>query len=454
MNDFSLWMGTEQCLLALMQSLRSPQDSRPAEPQSPILQIVDSVAVVDIHGPLLTRGYSGYYGSVTGYDDIRNAVIEAASTEGVQDIVLNIDTGGGSAAGIADVSSILREVGKTVPITTYNSGSMYSAGYWIGASASKVYAGQTSGTGSIGVIRVHQDMRKMLADMGIEMTVMRAGDKKALLNPFEELTPAIKSAEEKRLEQMRGMFAAHVAMSRSMDMNHVLDNIATGEEFTAPDALKLGLIDGIMSFDSLVNRLRTEGRQRAQASSIYGMESNMAKPKKFLDEATQAKLSLGVPLEEALASAPEAPETDEVPVEEPVAQVAEPVAEAPTASAPSDLTLYLQAELAAKSMQVVELQVELREAQSKLGHMSSLQTQFDEIVRDSATRMHIGMGGSAPDFSMLSGESLLAQFNSTRNKFNAMYPVGGKAALPSTEEAQGSVVRPASNKLRAVRISK
>ena len=75
----------------------------------------DNLAIVNISGPLTTRdrSYNRYMG-VVSYNEIRNAVFASMEAEGIEGIVLNMDTPGGSASGISELGEFLSEVDSSI----------------------------------------------------------------------------------------------------------------------------------------------------------------------------------------------------------------------------------------------------------------------------------------------------------------------------------------------------
>lgn len=67
-----------------------------------LLSVADGLATITIKGPLVNSDspYLKYYG-VTGYPEIREALLCAVNDPAVQQILLDVDSGGGSVSGCA-----------------------------------------------------------------------------------------------------------------------------------------------------------------------------------------------------------------------------------------------------------------------------------------------------------------------------------------------------------------
>lgn len=400
-----------------------------------------NVAVVDVSGPLTNSDsfWNQLFG-ITSYNAIRNGLIEAASDPEVKEIVMNIDSPGGSPAGLPDVSSLIQKISAAIPVTAYTAGHMTSAAYWLGSAADKVYAGPTATVGSIGVITTHFDVTKNLEKEGVTPTVIRAGDKKALGGPYEELSKEAKAEIQGQLDHLHDVFIGQVADHRGMSFGDVKKNLADGSTFIGEQAVSIGLADGITTLDALVGGLQA----RYESKSTRGTDA-MATKKKLLTAREVALIAEGVDPQAAIEGAPPAEETTppaeppstppETTEETPPAAAAAP---APAAAAP-DLVTFLQSELAAKTSEITHLNVKLAEQERELNAFKAHDSELKAIVATRINNMQIGLGGRPTDLSNLSTEALLSQHSAVAAQFNQTMPVGGVAIVTAGEEEPSKV---------------
>jgi signal peptide peptidase SppA len=249
-----------------------------------LLTIADNTAVISIAGSLVNNAsfWNRYFG-VTGYPEIKEALIHAANDETVDNIVLQIDSGGGTVSGVFELARFIKEVDEKIkPIESINTGVEASAAYLLGSQARTVHAQEMSQTGSIGVIMVHQEYSKFFKEKGIETTVIRAGSHKALVNPYEPLTDAAKADMQKTADFIHDKFIETVADGRGMSFTNVRDNMADGSIFFTEEAMRLGLVDNITSIDKLVAELNERqsgstggfGLQVGGLPAVVGLESS------------------------------------------------------------------------------------------------------------------------------------------------------------------------------------
>lgn len=222
-----------------------------------LLQKVGNVGVINIRGPLINSDSPIYaFFGVSTYPAICRAVISAAKDSSIEQILLSVDSGGGQVSGVADTGVLLSRVNKKLkPVTTYAGGTMASAAYWLGVSAGKRFASSTSEVGSIGVLSVHLDYTKQMQNEGVTATVTRSGKYKALENPYEPLSELAKQQIQARVDAAYQVFGDHVASSLGMTFAEMDKKIGQGRTFFGQKAADVGLVDGIASFDAVLNVL-------------------------------------------------------------------------------------------------------------------------------------------------------------------------------------------------------
>ena len=219
-----------------------------------------SVASVNIKGSLISQSsWLSRLVGLTGYDEIQNAVTAAAQEPGIDNILLDIDSPGGSVNGVAETGNLIRTIDETVmPVSSFTSGQMASAAYWLGSSAREIHATEMASIGSIGVIAVHQEYSKAMEKEGIKPTVFTAGEHKGRGNPYEPLSAADKTYIQEKVDGAYGFFVNAVAENRGLTADYVKENAANGKDFFATEAIGVGLIDRINSFQDVVKLLNNQ----------------------------------------------------------------------------------------------------------------------------------------------------------------------------------------------------
>lgn len=219
------------------------------------------VAFIPVRGVLLNR-FGGAYSDVTGYQALRQMFQAAEAAPDVRGIVFDHNSPGGDAQGVFELSAEIRAAKKpTAAIVDANS---YSASYALASAAGRIYVTPSGGVGSVGVYTMHVDMSKMLADYGVDVTLIFSGDHKVDGNPFEPLPDEVRGDIQARIDDRRQEFASQVAAGRNMTAEAVLATEA--RTYSAAEGVEVGFADAVMApQEALADFV---GRLQQQSSSF------------------------------------------------------------------------------------------------------------------------------------------------------------------------------------------
>lgn len=225
-------------------------------------QAVDGVAIIPVQGSLAQRvGGLDPYSGVCGYNQIEAKIEMAQDDDTVRAILLDVDSPGGEVAGCFDLSRKIaaysaRNGGK--PIVGAANEQACSAGYALLSACDEIYMPETGVVGSIGVWTLLVDMTRNLDREGVEITMIRAGERKARGAWFEKADKETVSKLLSWVDNTRDQFCRLVAENRNLQLANV--EAQEGDWFFGDDALSRGLIDGIGSFEAIFNRARELAR--------------------------------------------------------------------------------------------------------------------------------------------------------------------------------------------------
>jgi len=224
---------------------------------------IEGVAVIEMSGPLMKMASSltGGSSTVAIRQQIRNAVNDPA----VHSILMWIDSPGGTVSGTSDLAADIAAAAAVKPTVTHADDLMASAAFWAGSQASKVFANSTALVGSIGTYMVIEDSSGMAAMDGVKVHVVRAGDFKGMGVPGTEVTAEQLADSQRIINDLNAQFLQGVASGRRMSLPQV-QQLADGRVHVAAEAQKLGLIDGVQSFDATLQQLIAAGQAKAPSS--------------------------------------------------------------------------------------------------------------------------------------------------------------------------------------------
>jgi len=220
------------------------ETSRPEMPG--LLQKIGSIGVIHISGVMMkgVDPFDAWMGGVVDTNEVSAAVDAALADPDIKAVVLVVNSPGGSADGIPDLSDKVKSLADAKTLIAQVDGMAASAAYWVASQASKIYSNQLDMIGSIGVKMVLYDESKAFEQAGIKPVIIDTGEFKSAGTPGTAITDSQKADFQKIVDQYFAAFVVAVKRARA-DID--LKETTTGKVYLAQEAKKLGLIDGIQS---------------------------------------------------------------------------------------------------------------------------------------------------------------------------------------------------------------
>jgi signal peptide peptidase SppA len=429
-----------------------------------VYQTQDNVAIITVAGGLTNEdSFWNLFFGVTSYNTISAALNRAIEDDEITDVVLNISTSGGDAEGIGAVSENIKIADKIKPVYSFSNTRALSAGYWIAASARKVYGSPMSEWGSVGAIVVHVSRHRQLKERGLDVTLFRGGKMKALGHPAEKLSDKAKKLYQEKAEKLYNFFLRGISGERPSLKIEDKEAWAEGRVFFAEEALAVNLIDGVSSFNDLISSLvrldEEEDGGVASAPGTVGLNDGETAMKKIvLDPSALAKLASGVSLdqlehtveEESSSATPKDGATDNAGLEDGGANEAadgDPSQAGLTEGASDVLSLYKE-ELKEARKELADLTTEKARLEAENAKLSGEVESLNTVATDATKQLHVYLGQTSVGLESLPVEAVVSQYNSAKKAFHGRFKVGQVSA--AAEEADTSDVRAAARKIGLV----
>ena len=256
-----------------------------------------------------TTGFLDITGTLVAKHDDFNACMGFTSYEklysqfekqvsmGVEKLVLNVDSGGGSAFSCFEMASQVKDlaVANNIPIYAYVDGLSASAAYAWSSIADEIVARPDSEIGSVGVVVQLVNNSKMLEKTGITRKFITYGENKVPFDDSGEFSNKFIQSIQDKVNKTGLQFNSFVAKNRNMQVEDVVATQA--EVYDAEDALEIGFIDKIMTksefYDDYLPKL-------SNRKSMYFLQSeeNMTKNVELnADELQELKTQLATATE-------------------------------------------------------------------------------------------------------------------------------------------------------------
>ena len=216
------------------------------------------IAVLPLYGVITQRG--NMIEDVSGPGSVSTqkfaaALRQALADESVSQILIDIDSPGGSVYGVAELADEIVAARAQKPIVAIANSLAASAAYWIGCSASEFYVTPGGEVGSIGVWQAHFDYSQALAAEGVTPTLISAGTYKVEGNPYAPLDPEAQAFMQSRVDDYFLTFSKAVAKGRGVPIAQVRNGMGQGRVLGADAALEQNLVDGIVTLDEAIRKM-------------------------------------------------------------------------------------------------------------------------------------------------------------------------------------------------------
>ena len=143
-----------------------------------------------------------------------------------------------------DLYRSLLVVGKNKPVVVIMGTVAASAAYMSAVAAERIFARESTITGSIGVLFQTVDVTNLLNKLGVIPESLKSGPLKAVPSPIEPLTDKARMATQSLIDDLFAFFVDIIVERRDLDRSEVL-SLADGRVYTGRQALENGLIDEI-----------------------------------------------------------------------------------------------------------------------------------------------------------------------------------------------------------------
>ena len=209
------------------------------------------IATIYVEGTI-AAGQTDSFGIPAGYQHnwTLDKIDELIQDQDNHGLILFVDSPGGGVYESDELYLKIKEYKEKTKRPVYAvMGSMAaSGGYYISAAADKIIANRNTWTGSIGVtIGTLYDISGLLEKYGVKTQTITAGRNKAMGSSVQPMTDEQKAIFQSLVDDAYEQFTGIVSEERGLDLQTV-KNIADGRIYTAKQALSLGLVDSIGTY--------------------------------------------------------------------------------------------------------------------------------------------------------------------------------------------------------------
>ncbi len=211
----------------------------------------DKIAIISLEGTILS-----------GEGAISKQIERAARDENVKAVVLRVNSPGGTITGSDYLYHRLNQLREKYdkPIVVSMGGIAASGGYYVamavGDTPDTVYAEPTTWTGSIGVIIPHYNASDLMSEWGVEEDSVASHKLKNMGSLARKMTEEERQIFQALVDEGFERFKDIIKSGRPVFEENpgALDELATGQVYTADQAKANGLVDKIGFLEDAVKR--------------------------------------------------------------------------------------------------------------------------------------------------------------------------------------------------------
>jgi protease IV len=184
-----------------------------------------------------------------GGDSTARLIRQARLDKDIAAVVLRVDSPGGSVLASEHIYrevQALRAAGKPVVVSMGDLAA--SGGYYISAPADEIWASPATLTGSIGIFAIIPTVDKTLGKIGVNVDGVGTSPLASQMRIDRPLGAEARALLQATIERGYEVFLERVSSGRKKTREQI-DSIAQGRVWAGVDAKRLGLVDGLGSFD-------------------------------------------------------------------------------------------------------------------------------------------------------------------------------------------------------------
>ena len=250
----------------------------------------DKIAVIDLNG-LISYG-RGTAAGESLVDDLKEAFRQASDDPEVKAIVLSVDSPGGEVTAGDTIYHALGKLSAKKPVVVFMNSIGTSAAYYIACGSSWIMCGDTTFTGSIGVIISTLNYKELFGKIGLQTVIFKSGQFKDALNGARDLTEEEKTYFQGLVMQTYDRFLGIVATARHLDPATLRSGIADGRVLSGKDAFAAKLVDQLGYIEDAYDKARSLGKAPGAEVVRYEKKRSFGRLLRFFEDSEKSDIRL------------------------------------------------------------------------------------------------------------------------------------------------------------------
>jgi len=211
----------------------------------------DSIAIINVNGAITK--YDQQCGP-SGMATKSELAIRCANNKNIIGVGFKIDSGGGETRAMRLMSDTINEINGRVPTGAFIDDAAYSAAAGIATACNfRMANNNDAGFGSFGTYATIVDYSKYYEALGINILEIYADASTDKNQPFIQALKGNDKLLKELINQVNESFLSMVETNLGDQLKADRKDWATGKTFFAPQAMDMGMINAIGTFDEFIN---------------------------------------------------------------------------------------------------------------------------------------------------------------------------------------------------------
>lgn len=185
-----------------------------------------------------------FQGEIVGAKSFISDIQKIKDDSSIKAVIIRVNSPGGSALASELMLQSILELKKIKPVYVSMGTMAASGGYYISLGGDRVFASPSTLTGSIGVVSVLMNYKKLTENLGVNFQTIKKNKYDDIFSPVRSFDPEENRMLIKSMEEIYSEFTGHLVKERKIDKS-VVPDIAEGRIWTGKQAKELKLVDEI-----------------------------------------------------------------------------------------------------------------------------------------------------------------------------------------------------------------
>jgi len=261
----------------------------------------DKIAIIRIHGTISSREIF-MQPDQSNPTTIIGLLKKAEEDSSIKAIVLEINSGGGSAVASDEIAAKIKSIEK--PTVAWIGDVGASGAYWVASAADKVVAHPLSLTCNIGAYSLMPDLSGFFEEYGLNFTIIKSGELKDAGSIYRPMTDEEKELFQNMVDTVQEVFLNEVAENRNLTP-HQISQISDARVCIGRDALEFGLVDELGNEETAVALAQELAGMTTSKTIVIKETSSNLFEEIIGTKLTEAFYAMGVGLGREITSGPE-----------------------------------------------------------------------------------------------------------------------------------------------------